>query len=175
MTDITKHEQIAGVMQSAIHAMDAARACTIADLVRKRDHNEKMLAEANERIQNLPLVIAKYSADIAHLEAMTAADIVRELLPTPEPKQPTVAEHVENPEMYAIQHVASGRWWHRTEFQEPTEVATDVRHLGAYAAAFRCRWHGEKIQAYRLDDLHTVDGLLKIKPGAQPVRFPVRS
>lgn len=173
MSDIKKHKQIAATVETCMRGIENVRVSTITDLGRKRDHNQKMLDKAKERCQKLPEVIAKYSADIAALEAMTSREILLALLPEEAKKEQTVAEHDEKPGMYAIYNKVLGIWWHMDRERSPggTLLASEARHVLQREAAQACSDFSE-CEAYRPDDLHTVDGLLKIKPGSKPATFP---
>lgn len=173
MSDVTIHPEFRLVRDDIANALKRAENARRERLEHERDMLatcERQLSEAKERAQKLPEVIAQYSADVARLEAMTAADILRELLPAPEPEQPTVAEHVKAPQMYAIWNKEEALWWAKPYGW--TSDASMVAHYSEYATSWQIAGANERHEAYRLDDLHTVDGLLKIKPGSKPAMLP---
>ena len=92
------------------------------------------------------------------------------------PEQPTVAEHVQPPGMFAIWNASRGKFWRHREIEGMTTAAVDVGHYPEQQAVNIVAEYPDELTAYRLDDLHTVDGILKIKPGSKPATFPaVRS
>lgn len=172
MSDVTKDSAFDKVRADVDALLGVANSARLEQCNRLRSSitiTEQRLTE-NER-EKLDLIMskAKHCAELARLEAMSGPDILRDLLPTPEPEQPTVAEHVKAPGMYALYRPDKKEFWAIDGGW--TAIAAKVQHYNCWAAEDACKYL-DKSEAWELNNLQIVDGLLVTKPGVKPAILP---